>query len=480
MSIRAEFRDPEKGASGVVTISFDRDAVDLSTVGCQESISISVTFSINTSLMPANSLSSSGFDGINPEDFDRHEYGGHIIIANSDSVEASIPFLMILRKAARPAVKTGTVLPSLYGPVDTTIEITNNGAGVAQIDAYQLIHSSPDEEEAPYGTELLSADVRAIGYRILPVPNSECQYLVEFSIELWEQIRYIGEVTIGVDIYQDLDQPPVTLWIRTIPFSSDALIIYADGTIACTGFHPDHGSNSRNIVIRACSNDLLLSESGTIFVQFTTAKYPLSISTLWTSDIAEIPFPTPNLQAHSYDIAPGETLSELRVTGTIDRMTFGMHLVTNAYRDSSRTGAATRGTESLFVLRDGIVLQQETTLDSIISFPVALDFSGPDCTWYGQIPPTKVCRARNTGTPANVRSTNNDSTHMVLPMQQQENDLPIDIDDLPDCQPAEVPRLTVPTYGPTEKPTTGSPISVEMPTTTETAATTTTAFNGSK
>jgi hypothetical protein len=272
--MRAEFRDPAKGVAGVVRISFDTDTADLSTVGCQESISIVVTFSVNTSLLSPNSLPSSGKYGINPDDFDRHEYGCHIIIANSDSVEASIPFLMILRKAARPEVKTRTVLPFLYGPVDTSIEITNNGAGTAQIDAYQLILSSPDEEEAAYGTELLSADIRAIGYRILPIPNSECWYLVEFSIEFWEQIRYIGEVTIGVDIYEDLDLPPVTLWIRTIPFSSDALIIYSNGTIACTGLHPGHGANSGNIVIRACSNDLLLDERGTIFVQFTTAKYP--------------------------------------------------------------------------------------------------------------------------------------------------------------------------------------------------------------
>jgi hypothetical protein len=374
---------------------------------------------------------------------------------------------MILRMAARPEVKTGTVLSSLYGPVDTFIEITNNGAGTAQIDEYQLILSSPDEEEAAYGTELLSADVRAIGYRILPLPNSECQYLVEFSIELWEQIRYIGEVTIGVDIYEDLDLPPVMLWIRTIRFSSDALIIYSNGTIASTGLHPDHGTNSGSIVIRACSYDLLLGESGTIVVQFTAAKYPLSISTLWTSDIAEIPFPTPNLQAHSYDIAPSETLSKFRVTGTIDRMTFGMHLLTNAYRNSSRTGAATKDTESLFILREGIILEQEATLDTIAPFPIAQNSSGPDCTWYGQTPPTKLCQERNTGVPADVRSTNNDNAHMVLPMQQQENDRPIDIDDLPDCQPVEVPRPTVPTYGPTERTSTSSPISDEQPTTTE-------------
>jgi hypothetical protein len=58
LSMRAEFRDPAKGVSGVVRISFDTDTADLSTVGCQELISIVVTFSINTASLPANSLSS--------------------------------------------------------------------------------------------------------------------------------------------------------------------------------------------------------------------------------------------------------------------------------------------------------------------------------------------------------------------------------------------------------------------------------------
>ena len=41
----------------------------------------------------------------------------------------------------------------------------------------------------------------------------------------------MGEVTIGIDVWQDLQMPPVTIWTQPVPFSPDAKIIRPDGTI---------------------------------------------------------------------------------------------------------------------------------------------------------------------------------------------------------------------------------------------------------
>ncbi|KAL3906420.1 MAG: hypothetical protein SGILL_009279, partial [Bacillariaceae sp.] len=454
LSITSEFRDPIKSASGAVEITFSQTRAQLP-ANCGDSIVVNVDFSVNAILVPPNTMSSSGTNGISPEAFDRHEYGGFIVIESFSGSSIALPFLLILRQAARPSIIGGS-LPTLYGPVDINLTIANPGAGTAQLDAYQLIVSSPDEAEAPYGTEEVSADVRSIGYRIIPVFSETCQHLIEFSINLWETVRYVGEVTIGIDVYQDLATPPVTVWTQAVPFSPDAKIILPDGSITCTGLHPDHASNSGNIIVRACSDDLMLDGNGTIHAQFKTAAYPEEISTLWTSDIVEIAYPTPNLQAHSYNIASGETLENFRIFGSVDRSTFGMQLVANAYRDKDSTGAATTATETLMVVRQGIVLPTQTTPEGFIPLPVAQNISGPDCSWHAR-ESSQPCqrKAGNHGNGITSASTSN-----VQPLQQ---DLVITEDDIPDCTPVEVPRLSVPTHGPSVAPIAGPVDSTKAP-----------------
>ncbi len=450
----ATLRDPNKAKSGAVTISFDSEEVELGSSSCLDSFDVQVAFSINASLVQPNVLSSTGENGTDPVALDHHEYGGHITITSSGtSKQISLPFLLLLRQSSRLRFMEGTSLPSTYGPVDTNLTIVNEGAGIAQIDAYELLISDQDNEEPPFGAAVVSADVRTVGYRILPVNDSGCDRLVEFSFALWERVSTASEVTLGVDIYRANEQVPLTLWMPSAPLSTDAVLIHPNKTLQCTGFRSDHGSNTGNIVIRACSNDLLLMDDTTIEIQAWSGAYPMVISEIWSSIRVPLPYPTPRLRAHSYDIAPGETLSTFHVTGEIDRFTAGLQLITNAYRNSNHSGASTRETESLLVLREGIVVEQEVTKDILVPFPVTQDFSGPDCDWLTKSP--TLCQADSESNVEVAASTRSAPLYMddVVRPQQESVDEEFPEDDFTDCPPVEVPRMTVPTHGPTETPT---------------------------
>jgi hypothetical protein len=272
LNIKSEFRSRQKHDSGAVTISFDMEGTSfdneevqyMTSVNCSSPIVFKVSFYIHAALAPPNTMTTSGTRGYEPEGLDRHEWDGHILIASEDQ-EIVLPFHMLLRQAAAPILAPGTSLPSTYGLLDTNLTITNEGAGIAQIDAFELIYSDVDDPEGDYGNDEVTADIRTIGYRTVPVNESGCDYLVEFSFQTWERTRHVGHHTLRADIYPDVDEAPVTLWIPSFPSLSDSYIIDRNGTNHCTGLPSDHSTNTVNAIIRACSNDSLLSGEGALF-----------------------------------------------------------------------------------------------------------------------------------------------------------------------------------------------------------------------
>ena len=457
LTVKSEFRSPEKKNSGAVVITFDplaysskNEKLEITTIAdCSSPITFKVSFFIHSALAPQNTMTSGGQKGYDTESLDRHEWDGHIIIASEDQ-EIAVPFHMLLRQAAAPRLAEGTIFPFTYGPVDKNLTITNHGAGVAQIDAFALIYSGIDIKEGDYGSDLITTDVRTIGYRTVPVNEPGCDFLVEFSFQTWERTRHAGLRSLRADIYPDVDEKPLTLWLPTVPHPSESHILDRNGTNHCTGLPVDHSSNSANTILRACSNDLLLTKNSTgFYVKFYSYAYPIDKSSMWTSDLIDLRFPNPRLQAHSYDIAPGETLTEFLVTGVNDQYSHGLQLVTNAFRGYNRTGAATRETETLNVVQEGIILESEQTPD-IYPWPILEDLTGPECGWTSQ---EIVCEAP---------SVKNDESHPAVkgatPMIRssgfvpaQDNDEVTIVEVIP-CPPMEVTRLQVPTHLPTASP----------------------------
>jgi hypothetical protein len=443
VQIASEFRDLAKQDSGAVTISFDQTEAQFS-ADCGDPIVFTVSFHITAALAPPNTMTTSGRQGSDPEALDRHEWDGHIVISSKDDngKEIVLPFHMLLRQAAAPKLAPGTVLPLVYGSLDQKMTIINEGAGVAQIDAFDLIYSSADDPEAAYGFEEVGADIRTIGYRTVPVNDPGCDYMVEFSWQTWERTRHVGAHTLRADLYPSTDADPLTLWIPTFPFLSQSYILDQNGTHHCTGLPSDHSSNTANTIMRACSNDLLLDGQESFRVRFRAYAFPTQISTNWKSELVALPFPTPLLHAPSYDIQPGETLTDFHVTGTINRFSHGLQLVTNSFRDWDRTGAATFETETLMVVKQGIVLESELTPD-IYVWPTSANRTGPVCGW--KLPSADTCTAAMDNTTTSLtRSATIDELR-----QQNEDDTTTAS---PECAPVEVPRVSVPTHAPSMVP----------------------------
>jgi hypothetical protein len=488
-----EFRDPlHDGASGAVTISFqdntgnDVSAIPTSALACGASLQLTVTFSIQAAKSPPNYMTSGGPQGLDPALLDLNEFDGHIVLtASTTATSASmsttdldtarwqviLPFHMILRKAAKSQFYPfGATLPTFEGAVTQDFTITNTGAGVAQLDAYEILAWGTDQPEGLYGEENPLSDMRSVGYRRIPVQETGCDYLVEFVFTLWERKRHVGLTGFSAFIAHDTNfTSAVWLFVPAVPNSRECYTLNVMDeenleaeNIRCTGFPPDHGTNSANTVLRACSNDLNLTEATTpvFYAKFRTSAYPHGSETEQVSETIRVNF-EPRLSAPSYDIGPGETLNEFTVTGNLDRFTTGLQVVTNAFRNDNSTGAATIQTESLYLVRQfdvATVLSTELTPDEPLELPVATELTGPQCNWT-TVHCVNDSQLRNSPSRTSVVSQSKTSTmslsNSTLGDVEGRDELTLAQDIItsaPACPPIVVPRLAVPTHEPTTSP----------------------------
>jgi hypothetical protein len=160
--------------------------------------------------------------------------------------------------------------------------------------------------------------------------------------------------------------------------------------IICTGFAPDHSTNTANTILRVCSNDIGFPTPPTkqtqinVYILTATATHlgVTEVTDLASEQFLTIGFPQAWISAPSYDIYPGETLETLRIDGTggngSDRTPLGLILITNSYRGPDNTGAATRESEALILTVGEQTIPTEVSPDEL-GFPVAEAFEGPAC-----------------------------------------------------------------------------------------------------
>jgi hypothetical protein len=186
---------------------------------------------------------------------------------------------------------------------------------------------------------------------VLPVFETDCEYVLEFAITTWERTQrlYNTNFQISIDIDGDF-LPEFDLYNTSPGLDSDIAECRhfgPGGVQSCTGFAIDHSTNTLNTVLRVCSNDLGISEPQVINVRAITFTVPTSSPLSDITTFTPILFPEPALAVPSYDILPGESLDSILVTGSSQIQStppLSILLMTNSYRDSSSTGAATRET----------------------------------------------------------------------------------------------------------------------------------------
>jgi hypothetical protein len=330
------------------------------------------------------------------------ETGGEIRFdSNSSSIEQTsvvfgspkdiaVPFHSIIRRAS-DVVSDSSVLPSLdRGTQNVEVNLFNNGAGDALIDVFELLHISSDDGESLRGSERPSADFNYIGYRSVPGIRPNCDFVLEFAFHLWENHRRLVQTQLQVRLDLDLDgQTDVILANRGQAFHdtqfSDCRILQSGSTQwACSGFAPDHNTNSATTIIRACSNDLGITDEEVVDVSFLAFGVPSVSIEADRVDFRSLRLPSGSLSAPSYDIPPGNTLRSISVTAAEQLPTpggpLGMLLVTSGWRDMSNTGAASRRSEVVPLVFADEPLPTEQTED-VLAHPVVTDLVGPGCDW---------------------------------------------------------------------------------------------------
>ncbi|CAB9525907.1 Subtilisin-like serine protease [Seminavis robusta] len=388
-------RDPNHPYIDAMQIELNTSEVVLAGA-CNNEAFVEVTFSIDATRSPPNHLTSAGRSSLNATNLDIHELGGFIVLTATGG-DISLPFAAIIRQAA-DVTSAEAVIPIFGGggAMDVAVDLTNNGAGMAQIDAFQLVLQSEDDPESGFGQQIAPNDLRYVGYRVLEVGEFGCTHLVEFAFNTWEQKsgRLVTQIY-GVDIDIDGDSE-VDRFLFNTALAQECLVVDArTNDTECTGLPPDHSTSSSNTILRACSEDLGITDfRGQLGVRFEAITFNddgIIVSTDASSedenDLIWVDFPMPALRAASYDIYPGQTIQSIKVEDRTDddsgEPPLGLMLVTNSYRSESSTGASTPGTEAIVYLRDGLSrdsLPSEQTPDRI-EFPPTEDLNGPQCSW---------------------------------------------------------------------------------------------------
>lgn len=383
---------------------------------CNSEITFEVTLIVDATKAPINRMTSGGKASKDPATNDWSEFGGWIVIENTDTEkDVSLAYHALIRRASNLVVEGSGIIENFTGgPTEVEVKLVNRGAGVAQVDSYELLFTSEDDIEAEYGGVITPSDFRYIGYRVVEPEGKAgtCDYLLEFSFTTWEKQTRINLEFFQVHIDSDLDGKIDYVLFNSgvfTPFLDTVGCIVRDTStqaLKCTGMPPDHSTNTGNTVLRVCSNDIGFAEPPkgqhkiNVYILTATATH---LGVTETTDIASeqfhaIEFPQTWISAPSYDIHPGGTLDVMEIDGTGGsgraKKPLGLMLVTNSYRSSNNTGAATSESETIILTNGQLDLPSEVTPDELI-FPVAEAFEGPlvCATWED----TSTCATSKSG-----------------------------------------------------------------------------------
>ena len=450
-----EFRSPVDRATGAMEVTISPAQFDFN--ACGEEQLLQVTIRIMAANVPLNHMVGAGESAFEPTGLDLNEFDGWVVIGTA-AKDIVVPLHSILRRSSRVEVANPWLVEQDSSPWTAEVGLRNTGAATAQVDVYELIYTSQDDAESPRGTPNPPSDFRYIGYRTIPGYEDDCGYVIEIAYSLWESIRTPATNVFYADFdWNDNFSADTTLFNDgPVTFGSatyiECRLSYLESTGVfsnCTGFTPDHATNSGNIIMRACSSDMGV-EAQDIDINYAVSFETRSIPTFRTADLTftlDILFPNPALSSRSFDLLPGEEKSALEITGLGTRNSLGLLLITNGYRSPTSTGAATRDTEAIAILFEGVPLFEEITPEVESLLPATV-LNGPSCSWGNR---TTGCSARRLSDVSyNFSSTARlplDSDGIVDPLQTTS------IAEALVCDARTVPRFGDPTPAPTSMPT---------------------------
>ena len=270
LDIAPSFRFANDEANGAVAVT----APDSVVVPAGGEAAFDVTLTINGSALRGWTANSGGA-GNNPAPFDLLEYDGYIDLTADGVDPLHLAWHVFPRKAGDVAASDDTV--TIDGEFDGTpagtVELDNDGVGIAGIDGYSLIGVSSELPAADPGLQLPTIDLRYAGVATIPVPAGFCSanasFVLLLAVNTWERQTHANapaafEWDLDTDGDGDFDYAVFNLDIggSTLSDGRNATWVQNLATDAATIFFlTDHGTNSGNTVLTLCGEQIGMDAS---------------------------------------------------------------------------------------------------------------------------------------------------------------------------------------------------------------------------
>lgn len=372
LRVTPEFRYAADADRGAVTVSVSEDYLWLAPF---QSKTVKVKFDIDPTLLPGNSMNS-GSEGANPAALSANEVDGFLMIDDGFYNEVAMPWHVLPIQSANVSAETSEIIP---GSLPQIIALENNGAGIAQNDAYSIIALSDEIPVGEKGMQSPTPDIRAVGVSTFSIDPSFCSsgFVWQFAINTWQDQRHLMPVSHQVVLDTDQDgKSDFVILNRDASFESISagvqLVWVVDmakaeevsetdeadnfNLFARAVFLVEHPMNSGNTVLRVCGEHVGLDSDdiGTtnIDVKVLTQDFYYGGPGDETEEVTITPAGE-RFIALPADIA-GNDIGELYVYDLGARPAnteqFGVMMVTNGDRGAGARGGATKETEALLFL----------------------------------------------------------------------------------------------------------------------------------
>ena len=200
-TVRTTFRFADDEALGAVQLSTPNTV----TVPALGTATFPVSMSIDGAKVRNNAMNS-GADGANPATLTLNEIDGYLILDAGDQSRIHLAWHVLPRKAAK---LRGNKTLEFDSGGEATVNLTNNGVGPAQNDAYSLLATSPNLPQGGAGQGMPTPDIRSVGINTYPVPPGFCSdnasFIWAFAVNTWERQTHLLPVAhvVSLDTNQD-------------------------------------------------------------------------------------------------------------------------------------------------------------------------------------------------------------------------------------------------------------------------------------
>jgi hypothetical protein len=238
------------------------------------SATVTVRLTVRSANLRNNLMSSgSGGNAIGP--LTANEYDGYIVFQGSDH-KVTMPWHILPRKSAQVLAKFPTGHLPAVDPATSqgAVRLENDGVGDAQIYAYSMLGTGPDTPRGEAGEQQPNPTIRAVAVNTFLTPaglvcSASPNFVWEFVFNMYERkaspVGTIHEVDLdvngdGVNDFFVISQDAAGVTSVSDGRQVTSVINAATGA-SVARFFVEHATNSTNVILRVCGNDLGLTQA---------------------------------------------------------------------------------------------------------------------------------------------------------------------------------------------------------------------------